>query len=148
MDYQKSIKLVPPLGQLYLAGVLSLMGWLKSLPLVGKSPHHIQSTSNFVSNVREVTLLLGECLSSYDVTSLFTSVPVDPALNIIKDLLEQDETLSDRTVLSVQHFIELLGLCLHNAYFSFQNRFYKQVKGVAMGSLVSPIVANLCMGAF
>ena len=28
---------------------------------------------------------------SYDVTSLFTSVPIDPALNIIKDLLEKDE---------------------------------------------------------
>ena len=117
-------------------------------PLVGKSPHHIQSTSDFVSKVMEVTLLLGECLSSYNVTSLFTLVPIDPALNIIKDLLEQDETLSNRTVLSVQHIIELLGFCLHNTYFSFQNRFYEQVEGVAMGSLVSPIVANLYMEHF
>ena len=62
-------------------------------PLVGKLPHHIQSTSNFVSKVREVTLLPRECLSSYNVTELFTSVPIDPALNIIKDLLEQDETV-------------------------------------------------------
>ena len=29
MGYQKSIKLVPPLGLLYLAGVLSLMAWQK-----------------------------------------------------------------------------------------------------------------------
>ena len=56
---------------------------LKSL--VGKLPHHIQSTRDFVNKVREVTLLPGECLSSYDVTALFTSVPIDPALNIIKD---------------------------------------------------------------
>ena len=62
-------------------------------PLVGKLPHHIQSTSDFVSKVREVTHLPGECLSSYNVTALFTSVPIDPALNIIKDLLEQDETV-------------------------------------------------------
>ena len=33
---------------------------------------------------------MGECLSSYDVTSLFTSVPIDLALNIIKDLLEKE----------------------------------------------------------
>ena len=82
--------------------------------LVGKSPHHIQSTSDFVSKVREVTLLAGECLSSYDVTALFTSVPIDPALNIIKNLLEKDDTLSNRTVLSVQNITELLGFCLHN----------------------------------
>ena len=91
---------------------------------------------------------MGECLSSYDVTSLFTSVPIDPALDIIKDLLEKDEKLNGRTVLSVQNIIELLGFCLHNTYFSFQNKFYEQVEGVPGGSPVSPIVTNLCMECF
>ena len=117
-------------------------------PLVGKLPHDIQGTSYFVSKVREVTLLPGESLTSYNVTALFTSVSIDPALNIIKDLLEQDETLCNRTVLSVQNIIEILGLCLHNTYFSFQNKFYEQVEGAAMGSPVSPIVGNLYMEHF
>ena len=117
-------------------------------PFVGKSPQHIQSTSDFVIRAKKVTLLLGECITSYDVTALFTSVPIDPAPNIIKDLLEKDEELSDRTVLSVQNIIELLGFCLHNTYFSFQNKFYEQVEGVAVGSPVSPIVANLYMEHF
>ena len=106
-------------------------------PLVGKSPHHIQTTSDFVSKAKRFTLQLGECLSSYDVTSLFTSVPIDPALNVIKDVLDKDEKLKDRTVLSVQDIIELLGFCLHNTYFSFQNKFYEQVEGSPMGSPVS-----------
>ena len=117
-------------------------------PLVGKLPHHIQSTSDFVSKVREVTLLPEECLSSYKVTALFTSVPTYPALNIIKDLLERNDTLSNRSILSVQNIIELLGFCLHNTYFSFQNKFYEQVEGTAMGSLVSLIVSNLYMEHF
>ena len=94
-------------------------------PLVGKFPHHIQSTVDFISRVKGLTFQLGECLTFYDVTSLFTSVPMDPALNIIKDLLEKDVKLNDRTVLSVQNIIELLGFCLHNTYFSFQNKFYE-----------------------
>ena len=114
-------------------------------PLVGKSPHHIQSTRDFVSKVKQDTLLPGQCLSSYDVTALFTSVPTDKALNIIKNLLEQDDTLSNRTAVSVQNIIELLGFCLHNTYFSFQNKFNEQVEGAAVGSLVSPIVPNLYM---
>ena len=57
-------------------------------PLVGKSPHHIHSTQDFVEQDNKVTLLPGECLSSYDVTALFTSVPVEPALGIMKDLLD------------------------------------------------------------
>ena len=106
-------------------------------------PHLIQRPSDFVSKVREITLLPEECLMSCDVTTLFTSVPIDPALNIIKDLLEKDDNLSNRTVLSVQNIIDLLGFCLHNTYF-FQDKFYEQVEGTAMESSVSPIVANSC----
>ena len=65
----------PPVGAKVLAKVLK--------PLVGKSTYHIQSTRDFVSRVWEVTLLPGECLISYDVSALFTSEPIDPALNII-----------------------------------------------------------------
>ena len=61
-------------------------------PLVGKSSHHIYSTQDFVEQANKVTLLPGECLSSYDVTALFTTLSVKPALGIIKDLLEQDKT--------------------------------------------------------
>ena len=74
---------------------------------------------------------------------MFISVPIDPALIIIKDLLEKDDNLCNRTVLSVQNITELSGFCLHNTYFSFQDKCYEQVEEAAMGSPVSPIVANL-----
>ena len=70
-------------------------------PLVGKSPHHINITTDFVEQIKYRTLLPGECLSSYDVTAVFTSVPVDLALGIIEDILEKDPTLKERTVLLV-----------------------------------------------
>ena len=60
--------------------------------LVGRVPYHIQSTRDFVNRLKGVTLLPGECLCSYDVTTLFTSASIDPALGKIKDLLEQDDT--------------------------------------------------------
>ena len=40
-----------------------------------------------------------------------------------------------------------LEFCL-NIYFIFQGRFYEQTEGTAMGSPISPIIANLCMEAF
>ena len=101
-----------------------------------------------MEQVKQLTLGPGECLSSYDVSALFTSVPVDAVLRVIKDLLEQDPTLKDRTVLTVNDIIQLMEFCLKNTYFSFQDQFYEQVKGAAMGSLVSPIVANYYMEYF
>ena len=104
-------------------------------PLVGKSPHHINSTQDFVEQVKHITLVPGECLSSYDVSALSTSVPIDPALKIIiKDLLVKDPTLKDRTVIGIDDIILLLEFCLKNNYFSFQGQFFEQVEGAAMGS--------------
>ena len=108
----------------------------------------MNSTQDFVELVKNVTLLPSECLSSYDVTALFTSVPVDPDLGIIKDLLEKDPTLKERTVMSIGDIVLLLEFCLKNTYFSFQGHFYEQVEGVAIDSLVGPIVANLYMEYF
>ena len=127
----------------YLWGGKELAKILK--PLVGKSPHHINCTQDFVEQVKHITLVPGECLSSYDVSALFTSVPIDPALKIIKDLLVKDPTFKDRTVIGIDDIILLLEFCLKNTYFSFQGQFFEQVKGAAMGSPVSPKVANLYM---
>ena len=111
--------------------------------LVGISPQHIKSTQEFVEQVKQVTLAPGECLHSYDVSALFTSVPVYPVLRVIKDLLEKDPTLKDRTVLTVKDIILLLEFCLQNTYFSFQEQFHEQIQHP-----VSPIVVNLYMEYF
>ena len=47
--------------------------------------------------------------------------------------------------MAVSDIILLLEFCLKNTYFSFQDQFYEQVEGAAMGSPVIPIVANLYM---
>ena len=79
------------------------------------------------------------------MSAQFTLIPIDPALNIIRDLLDKDHTLNESTVLAVSDIILLLEFCLKNTYFSFQDQFYEQVEGVAVGSPVSPIIANLYM---
>ena len=87
-------------------------------PLADKSPimYKVQVT---VNKAKKITLQLGECLISYDVTSLFTSDPIERALKIIRGLLEKGNRLQDRTVSSVQHIIDLMGFCMHNTYFRF-----------------------------
>ena len=95
-------------------------------PLVSKFPHNVHSTQDFAEQANKVTLMPGECLSSYNVTALFTSVPVDPVLWIIKDLLEKDRPLKERTVLPVKYIILLLEFCFKNTYFSFQGQYCEQ----------------------
>ena len=77
-----------------------------------------------------------------------TSIPLASALDIIKDTLEQDTELPNRTISSASNGLELLGFCLNHTYFLFQSQFFDQTKGVTMGSPVSLIVANIYMEAF
>ena len=70
------------------------------------------------------------------------------ACNIIKQSLEEDPELSQRTSLSIGNIISLLEFCITSTYFSFQGKFYEQVEGAAMGSPLSTIVANIYMEIF
>ena len=89
-----------------------------------------------------------EIMMSYDVKALFTSVPIQPALNIIEKLLKEDTGLQNRTTMSVKHIMDLLEFCLRSTYFTYQGKYFEQVEGAAMGSPISPIVANLYMENF
>ena len=57
--------------------------------LVGKSTDHVNNTQDISGNIKKITLGAGECITSYDVAALFASVPVEPALEIIKERLEK-----------------------------------------------------------
>ena len=85
---------------------------------------------------------------SYDVHSLFTSIPIDPAITIIRKQLEQDKELHQRTNMTVNHICCLLEFCLMNTYFQYKSRYYEQTEVAAMGSPISSIVANLFMEDF
>ena len=85
---------------------------------------------------------------SFDVKSLFTKVPIDDALHIIKERLEYDESLEERTTLTVHQICNLTELCLRSTYFKYEDVMYEQKDETAMGSPLSPVVANIFMEAF
>ena len=75
-------------------------------------------------------------------------MPTDPAINIIKRKLDQDQELHLRTPMTVEHIIRPLEFCLKTTYFQFQGRFFEQLQGAAIGSPITPIVAKLYMEEF
>ena len=114
-------------------------------PLVGKTPYSVKNTKDFIQSIKDIRLQKDECMVSYDVEALFTSVPIKPAIAIIQRKLDEDKDLHLRTTMSSKQITSLLEFCLNSTYFTFQGKFYKQVDGTVMGSPISPIVANLFM---
>ena len=117
-------------------------------PLVGQSPHHLKNTQHFIQQLQSKKLEPGEVMTSFDVKALFTSVPVHPAIQIVKQRLQQDNTLPERTNMSIPQITSLLEFCLTNTYFLFQGKYYEQFQGAAMGSPISPLIAIISMEEF
>ena len=114
-------------------------------PLVGLTEHHVKDIQDLVESLKDTVIQDDEVFISHDVVSLFTKTPINEALIVIKQRLDKDTTLCERTNLTSKDIIDLLEMVLMSTYFIFRGTIYKQTFGAAMGSPVSPIVANLYM---
>ena len=93
---------------------------------MGKTEHHLENSKDLVKTMRDFRLNDDETLVSFDVVSLFTNTPIDKALEVIHERLENDTKLKDRTNLTVQDIMELLKFVLtqhtSNSTTKFTNR--------------------------
>ena len=112
-------------------------------PLVGRSLYQVQNTQDVIQQIQGIHIQPDQCIMFYDVKALFTSVPSQQAINIIKKLLDEDRDLQQGNSMTVSDITCLLEFCLKSTYIIFQGKHYEQLEGAAMGSPISPIVANL-----
>ncbi|BHF73007.1 hypothetical protein SprV_0401608000 [Sparganum proliferum] len=94
----------------------------------------------FLEKLKAVSLLPNDVMVSFDVTSLFTSIPQDLAVETIEILLREkyDET---ENRLGHAQIIQLLNFCL-KTYFTFDGTIYEQVKRTPMGSPITGLIAE------
>jgi len=72
---------------------------------------------------------------SFDIVSLFTNVPIGNALEWLSPHVNND-------------ILDLFQHALTSTYFCFDGQYYEQTDGVAMGSPLSPVIANFDMEKF
>ncbi|CAF1510868.1 unnamed protein product, partial [Adineta steineri] len=117
------------------------------------SSYMIKDRFDFVRKLK--TLELGDkIMVSFDVTSLFTKVPLNDTINLILNQMypkcpEKCKT-EKRTDLCKQcrnrwDFNHLLQLATSETHFIFNNKMYVQHDGVAMGAPLAPVIADIFM---
>lgn len=117
-------------------------------PLVGHRGTHIRNLYDLMDKVRDVVLDEDDILASFDVKSLFTSVPEELAVDVCRTALESDANLAERSPVDVPNLVRLFRFRLSNTtYFTFENKLYKQTRGMTIGGAISVTAANLNMNA-
>jgi len=88
-----------------------------------------------------------EVLVSYNVSSLFTNVPVDETIESITERAFENDWFNREYDLNITKldFMELLRIATKNQLFQFEGNLYEQVDGVVMGSPQGPLMANAFM---
>ena len=79
---------------------------------------------------------------SLDVVGLFTKVPTDETLAVVRDKLAADPLLEEHTCILIDNLMEMLTFCVEITYFWMGSDIYQQEEGLAMGLPLSPVLAN------
>ena len=101
----------------------------------------VADTFEFVDTTSNLNLE-GYRMTSFDVSSLFTNVPLKETVEYICDYIQQKKI---KLALPTEDLRRLLLLCSQNIQFRFNNKVYRQKDGVAMGSPLGPIFADIFM---
>ncbi|BHF74000.1 hypothetical protein SprV_0401708400 [Sparganum proliferum] len=100
----------------------------------------VKSAEEFLSRIKRLEVEADEVMVSFDVISLFTSIPPALAIDTIDGFLREKYDETDQQLKRV-HIIELLELCL-KTFFTFNGQVYEQKKGTPMGSPLSGLNAE------
>ena len=118
-----------------------LCGLLSS---VVRNDYSFKDTFCFVSQIQNANLS-GTFLYPYDVISLFTDTPLQKTIDIAINLIFNHIPNLNITKKELK---KVFLFATSYTYFLYNCKFYNQIDGVAMGSPMAPVLANIFVGFY
>lgn len=110
--------------------------------VIGKNKHYIKDSWHLKKLLKDIVIPENHILISLDVISLYTSIPTQLAKDIITKRWDE---IKQHTILPLNEFLTAIEYILTSTYFEYENTFYQQTEGCAMGFSISAVIAQLIM---
>lgn len=126
----------------YLASKITTMILTRNSNKYLKSKYSITNSKQAIERIQEARITPDMKFRSYDAKSMFTNISAHTAINAIikrKAALKLDD-LNFNLIIDTIKFT-----CITNTEIKFNDQVYKQIKGIRMGSPLSPILADFVM---
>lgn len=104
--------------------------------------YHIKDSFQFAEFINNFQLPKDYTLISLDVVSLFSNITLNMVIKVVTD---KWNNIKKHTSLGLEEFTSLLVFVFDTSYCSFDGKFYKQLQGSPMGSVLSPVLAQYIM---
>jgi len=122
----------------------SYLNWLLN-PVMNDSKYECKNSEDFVKKLQHMKVKRGHKLTSFDVKSMFTKIPIERTLKFMHKKLSAHTEWKSRTKLELGDVIMLTQICMEGTFFEWNNNFYTQTEGTAMGSPLSSVFFEFCM---
>jgi hypothetical protein len=112
-------------------------------PFIIRTETYLQDSQHLLQLLEKIDFKKYKSIYLYscDFESLYTNINKELAIDLVSDFVKENKIL-DSSHLSLSGFSHLLTLIFDFNVFSFKNSFFKQVRGLAMGAICGPAIAN------
>lgn len=107
-----------------------------------ENEYYVRDTFHFAKTVNNFILPADYTLISLDVVNLFGNLDKHDVIKVIKEKWNQ---IKNHTQINMELFLEIVSFLLENNYCTYKGEFFQQIFGCAMGSKLSPILAQYVM---
>ena len=113
-------------------------------PISVLHPAYLKDTYDFVDKITKVEIADSHLLVTGDITSLYTNMNIERILKTVEEAFEKYPNNSRPSI----EILKLLDITLKGNDFTFNDEFYLQICGTAMGKKYAPALANLYLECF
>jgi hypothetical protein len=100
--------------------------------------YNITNSINLANDLIRIDISENHRLITFDIQDLYVNVPMEETINITRQ-----RPLHNNGSHTTQQMLALLTVVLNQHYFSFQQTIYQPNQGIAVGSLISGIIAEI-----
>lgn len=100
----------------------------------------LKNREDLINKIQNIPCPNSHLLTSFDIKNLYTNIPVEETLTILEKNLKKTNHLDNDKITEI---INLTKMTLSQNYFEYNGDFYTQERGLAMGSPLSSIMADI-----
>ncbi|EYC07870.1 hypothetical protein Y032_0068g178 [Ancylostoma ceylanicum] len=109
--------------------------------LLPKVPSHLTNTRQFLEHLHNTNFSQDCVIESFDVASLYTNVSINDALQALHEMLGSHQNEIETYSLSRTRIMTLVKECLSCNVFKWSEKYFSQIRGLAMGQRLAPVLA-------
>lgn len=110
--------------------------------LVWKEDYSLNNTYNLIERIKDVHIPDGCMFVSFDVKDMYSNIPTRETLEILKNDLTTNPNLEKNCLGDI---VKLTQISMNQSYFEYEGEYFKQQDGLAMGSPLSGLLADIFM---